>query len=104
MDSFVGDVALTAERIDELIRWHGTDEGSLPPAHTLAHLGRDTVAAMHELLRAREQVRLLRAAMGRAFWAADPRELHTLLLDALGPPPEVDEVNGSLSSGPHRAD
>ena len=59
MDSFVGDVALTAERIDELIRWHGTDEGSLPPAHTLAHLGRDTVAAMHELLSAIPGVRCL---------------------------------------------
>jgi hypothetical protein len=88
MDTFVGEVELTAERIDELIRWHGMDESALPPAHTLANLSRDTVAALHDLQRVRTQVDLLRAAMGRAFWAADPRELHTILLDALGPPPE----------------
>jgi hypothetical protein len=88
MDSFVGDMEITARRIDELLRWHGMDESALPPAHTLANLSRDTVAALHDLQRARVQVDLLRAAMGRAFWAADLRELHTILLDALGPPPE----------------
>jgi hypothetical protein len=88
MDSFVGDLEITAQRIDELIRWHGMDESALPPAHTLANLSRDTVAALHDLRRARVQVDLLRAAMGRAFWAADLRELHAVLLDALGPPPE----------------
>jgi hypothetical protein len=90
MDSFVGDAEITAERIDELVRWHGTDERALPPAHTLANLARDTVAALHELERAREQMRLLRLAMGRAFWAADRCELRAILLDALGPPPELE--------------
>jgi hypothetical protein len=104
MDSFVDDVEITAERIDELIRWHGTDESALPPAHTLANLARDTVAALRELQRAREQVESLRVAMGRAFWAADPCELHAILLDALGPPTELDCVSCSPSSGPRHAD
>ncbi|MGB6450157.1 MAG: hypothetical protein WBE92_05340 [Steroidobacteraceae bacterium] len=81
------DSEITPWRLDELIRWHGTDESNLPPAHTLRHLARDTVAALEELQRSRERIDWLRAAMGRAFWAADLRELHAILLDALGPPP-----------------
>ncbi len=81
------DVEITTQRLDELMRWHGTDEGNLPPPHTLEHLSRDTVAALAQLQEAREGLLALRAAMGRAFWARDPRELRAIVLDALGPPP-----------------
>ncbi len=81
------DAEITPWRLDELLRWHGTDESNLPPAHTLRYLARDTVAALEELQRSRERIDRLRAAMGRAFWAADASELHAILLDALGPPP-----------------
>jgi len=76
------------ERLDQMKRWHGTDETSLPPAGTLKHLARDTVAALEELRRARAAIAELRAAMGQAFWATDFRTLHDILLTALGPPPE----------------
>jgi hypothetical protein len=75
-------------RLDQLIRWHGTDEANLPPAHTLQNLSRDTVAALVELQQARETIAGLRAAMGRAFWATEFREVHATLLAALGPPPD----------------
>ncbi len=76
------------QRLDQLMRWHGTDETHLPPAHTLQNLSRDTIAALHELREAREAIGQLRAAMGRAFWATEFRELHAILLQALGPPPD----------------
>jgi len=76
------------QRIEQLMRWHGTDESSLPPAHTLQNLSRDTLAALAELLETRETVAQLRAAMGRAFWATEFRDVHAILLEALGPPPE----------------
>jgi hypothetical protein len=79
---------IDAERLDQLMRWHGTDESNLPPAHTLQNLSRDTVAALAELAEARRTIATLRAAMGRAFWATDFRELHAILLEALGPPPD----------------
>src|SRR5690348_15737935 len=82
------EVEITSKRIGELIRWHGTDESALPPAHTLQNLSRDTVAALAELLETRETVAQLRAAMGRAFWATEFRDVHAILLEALGPPPE----------------
>ncbi len=81
------DAWITQRRLEELVRWHGTDESNLPPAHTLQNLSRDTVAALAELRRSRERIEGLRAAMGRAFWAADAHELHAILLEALGPPP-----------------
>ncbi|MGH8218167.1 MAG: hypothetical protein ACREUT_06325 [Steroidobacteraceae bacterium] len=84
-------VEITPKRLDELIRWHGTDESALPPAHTLQHLSRDTVAALAERARDRETIARLRAAMARAFWAAERRELNAILLEALGPPPEPPE-------------
>jgi hypothetical protein len=37
--------------------------------------------------------------MGRAFWAQDARELHAIVLDALGPPPEPDDLDLS-TDGP----
>ena len=78
-------VQITPRRLDELMRWHGTDESDLPPAHTLQNLSRDTIAALVELKQSRDRIERLRAAMGRAFWAADARELHGILLEALGP-------------------
>ena len=82
---------LNDTRIDQLMRWHGTDETNLPPVDTLKHLSRDTLAALHELRDARATIAALRTAMGRAFWATDFRGLHALLLQALGPPPHQDE-------------
>ncbi len=84
-------VPITPRRLDELMRWHGTDENDLPPAHTLQNLSRDTIAALMELQRCRDRIERLRAAMGRAFWSADARELHAILLEALGPPPTAPE-------------
>jgi hypothetical protein len=75
-------------RLDQLMRWHGTDETNLPPAHSLQNLARDTVAALTELKDARESIEALRAAMGRAFWATEFRDVHAILLAALGPPPD----------------
>jgi len=93
-------------RIGQLMRWHGTDETNLPPAATLQNLSRDTLAALQELRETRaalaelRESRLagdasaavaeLRAAMGRAFWATEFRDVHAILLNALGPPPEDD--------------
>jgi hypothetical protein len=75
-------------RLEQLMLWHGTDESNLPPAHTLQNLSRDTLAALGELRDARETIEHLRAAMGRAFWATEFPEVHAILLDALGPPPD----------------
>jgi hypothetical protein len=75
-------------RLDEMMRWHGTDESNLPPAHTLQNLSRDTVSALIELQQARETISQLRSAMGRAFWATEFRDVHAILLEALGPPPD----------------
>jgi len=81
-------ISIDDERLYQLMRWHGTDETNLPPAHTLQNLSRDTIAALGQLREARETIRELRAAMGQAFWATDFREIHAILLEALGPPPE----------------
>jgi hypothetical protein len=89
---------LSDMRLDQLMRWHGTDETNLPPAHTLQNLSRDTITALEELRRARENIADLRAAMGQAFWATDFRELHAILLAALGPPP--DETSPGAGSPP----
>ena len=83
-----GDNRIDDSRLDELMRWHGTDESNLPPAKTLQNLSRDTVRALGELQEARQAISTLRAAMGRAFWATEFRELHAILLEALGPPPD----------------
>ncbi|HTW37842.1 MAG TPA: hypothetical protein VMD49_04670 [Steroidobacteraceae bacterium] len=92
MDTPVTDVEITPRRLAELIRWHGTDESDLPPAHTLQNLSRDTVAALRKLERYRDSLEELRAAMGQAFWAANLREVRVALLEALGPPP-ADQIS-----------
>jgi hypothetical protein len=108
MDSPAIDLEITPRRIMELIRWHGTDENNLPPAHTLQNLSRDTVAALRELERHRGSTEQLRAAMGRAFWAANLREMRSILLEALGPPPKEPESEEAPSAAllleSHRAD
>ena len=83
----VVDSNLSDERLDQLIRWHGTDESNLPHPDTLKHLARDTVAAIRELASAREKILELRSAMGRAFCAPNMRRVHEILLEGLGPPP-----------------
>lgn len=80
--------ALDDVRLDQMMRWHGTDETHLPPADTLKNLARDTVAALAELREARAHIAELRAAMGQAFWAPTFRSAHEILLTALGPPPD----------------
>ncbi len=89
MDMLTVEVHLSDTRLDELTRWHGTDESNLPPAPSLQYLARDTVAAIRELQRAREEIVELRAAMGEAFWATQFHNMRTILLRALGPPPEA---------------
>jgi len=89
MDMYAVDVEISDRRLDELLRWHGTDESDLPPAHTLENLSRDTIAALRELQQLRRTVEELRTTMGRAFWAEDLRQLHTILLQGLGPPPTL---------------
>ena len=84
---------LNDTRIDQLMRWHGADETNLPPADTLRFLSRDTLAALAELREARAMIESLRAAMARAFWATDFRQVHAIVLEALGPPPaEADDL------------
>ena len=82
------DLRIDETRLEQLMLWHGTDESHLPPANTLQNLSRDTLAALGELREARATLEHLRAAMGRAFWATEFREVHAILLDALGPPPD----------------
>lgn len=86
--SFEDTIVLDDQRLEHMMRWHGTDETNLPPAATLKNLSRDTIAAIQELRDARATIAELRAAMGRAFWATDFRTLHAILLGALGPPPD----------------
>lgn len=83
-----GEPLLDDVRLQQMMRWHGTDETNLPPAATLKNLSRDTLAALAELREARATIAALRAAMGRAFWVSDFRTLHEILLTALGPPPD----------------
>jgi hypothetical protein len=90
MDMQVVELDLSPRRLAELIRWHGTDEDNLPPAHTLQNLSRDTVAALRELQHSRERLESLRAALGELFWMEDRREIHARVLSALGPPPPPD--------------
>ena len=108
MDRAVAEFEISGERINELKRWHGTDESDLPPASTLQNLSRDTIAALTELQHVRTRIAELRTAMGRAFWAQDAHEVRVIVLEALGPPPEPDELDLSTerlsapASNPHR--
>jgi hypothetical protein len=106
MDMLTVEVQPSEARLDELARWHGTDERNLPPAASLKNLARDTVTAIRELQQAREEIAELRAAMGQAFWAMEFRDMRTILLRALGPPPEAvppdfDELPRTMRDGGH---
>jgi len=62
------EVQLPAQRLRELMLWHGKDEGNLPPAATLANLSRDTIAALGQLQLRQAQVSELRIALAQIFW------------------------------------
>ncbi len=83
-------VQLSGQRLQELMLWHGKDEGNLPPAATLVNLSRDTIAALVELQQTREQVAALRAALAQVFWTCDSSEIRIALLTALGAPPDTE--------------
>ena len=104
MDMQVVELDLSPRRLDELIRWHGTDESNLPAAHTLQNLARDTVAALQELQHCRAHIDGLRAALGELFWMEDPRQLRARVLSVLGPPPAPHGLSVSPAAGPHRVD
>jgi hypothetical protein len=81
------EVQLSAQRLRELMLWHGKDEGNLPPAATLVNLSRDTIAAMSQLQYTRTELAALRAALAQLFWSCDSSAIRVSLLAALGAPP-----------------
>jgi hypothetical protein len=92
MDLRVGEVQLSAQRLQELMLWHGKDEGKLPPAATLVNLSRDTIAALRQLQLVRTQLSALRAVLSQLFWSCDSSEIRSTVLEALGAPPEAESV------------
>ena len=90
-----GEVQLSAQRLQELMLWHGKDEGNLPPAATLANLSRDTIAALSQLQQMRPQLSALRAVLSQIFWSCDSSPIRRTVLEALGAPPECDSVTTS---------
>ena len=97
------EVLLSAQRLRELMLWHGKDEGHLPPAATLVNLSRDTVAALAELQHARSQLAELRAALGQMFWSCDSSQIRVAVLNVLGAPPDDEpQVPGALSEAQGR--
>ena len=92
MDLRVGEVQLSAQRLQELMLWHGKDEGNLPPAATLVNLSRDTIAALRQLQLVRAQLSELRAVLSQLFWSCDSSEIRRTVLEALGAPPEGESV------------
>lgn len=85
-------VQLSAQRLHELMLWHGKDEGNLPPAATLENLSRDTIAAFSQLLQARTRVMQLRASLSELFWSCDSSQIRVALLSALGDPPDLESA------------
>jgi hypothetical protein len=92
MDLREGAVQLSAQRLQELMLWHGKDEGNLPPAATLVNLSRDTIAALTQLLQLRIQVSELRLTLSQIFWSSDSSAIRRTVLAALGPPPEAESA------------
>lgn len=92
MDLRVGEVQLSAQRLQELMLWHGKDEGNLPPAATLVNLSRDTIAALHQLQLVRTQLSELRAVLSQLFWSCDSSEIRSSVLAALGAPPAGESI------------
>jgi hypothetical protein len=87
MDLRDGEVQLSAQRLRELMLWHGKDEGKLPPAATLENLSRDTIAALGQLQLVRTQLSALRAVLSQLFWSCDSSAIRRTVLEALGAPP-----------------
>jgi hypothetical protein len=98
MDLRVGEVQLSAQRLRELMLWHGKDEGNLPPAATLVNLSRDTIAALHQLQLVRTQLSELRAVLSQLFWSCDSSEIRSTVLAALGAPPDGESVASASAS------
>jgi hypothetical protein len=92
MDLRVGEMQLSAQRLQELMLWHGKDEGNLPPAATLVNLSRDTIDALRQLQLVRTQLTELRAVLAQLFWSCDSREIRSTVLEALGAPPEAQSM------------
>jgi hypothetical protein len=86
------EVQLSAQRLRELMLWHGKDEGNLPPAATLVNLSRDTIAALRQLQLVRTQLTELRAVLSQLFWICDSSEIRSTVLEALGAPPEAESM------------
>jgi hypothetical protein len=84
------EVQLSAQRLRELMLWHGKDEGNLPPAETLVNLSRDTIAAVSQLQHTRTELAVLRAALAQLFWTCDSSAIRVSLLTALGAPPHTE--------------
>jgi hypothetical protein len=82
------EVQLSAQRLRELMLWHGKDEGNLPAPETLVNLSRDTVAALVQLQQTRSQVAQIRASLAQLFWTCDSSAIRVALLNALGAPPD----------------
>jgi hypothetical protein len=90
MDLRDAEVQLSAQRLRELMLWHGKDEGNLPPAATLVNLSRDTIAALSQLQQTRTRLVELRASLAELFWSCDSSRIRVALLAVLGDPPEPD--------------
>jgi hypothetical protein len=88
------EVQLSAQRLHELMLWHGKDEGNLPPAATLVNLSRDTIAALSQLQQTRTRMSELRASLSELFWTCDSSQIRVALLSALGDPPDPDAAHG----------
>jgi hypothetical protein len=84
------EVPLSAQRLRELMLWHGKDEGNLPPAATLVNLSRDTIAALGQLQQWRAEAIALRITLANIFWSCDVSTIRRLVLAALGAPPEAE--------------
>jgi hypothetical protein len=92
MDLRDAEVQLSAQRLQELMLWHGKDEGNLPPAATLVNLSRDTIAALSQLQHTRTRMGELRASLSALFWSCESSRIRVALLSALGDPPDPDEM------------
>lgn len=86
------EVQLSAQRLRELMLWHGKDERNLPPEATLVNLSRDTIAALSQLQHLRTELAALRAGLAQLFWTCDSSAIRATLLAALGAPPPGEPV------------
>ena len=82
------EVQLSAQRLRELMLWHGKDEGNLPPAATLVNLSRDTIAALTQFQQLRDHVTQLRLTLAEIFWNTQSSVIRREVLAALGAPPD----------------